>query len=370
MRQNQSNYIPTLDGWRTIAVLMVIGYHGSPESIRWLSFFNYGHHGVNLFFGISGFLICSRLLDEKDRHGSLSLKNFYIRRAFRILPPAFIYILFLNFMASIAWMTQPNPIESLASCFFFRNFLPAELGVSYTGHYWSLAVEEHFYLFWPIFLILTGSKRALWMTPLLALGLEAWRNVDVSYGITHLNGFLYHQRTDRVLDGLLWGCVLALIIRQPGWRERLTRITITPLWLIYVLALVYVWITPLPFGLVFESQLTALVLIGTVLHPTTRFGRLLESTPMIWLGRLSYSIYLWQSALFVGRYQDGVDFQVWPINLFSLIVMAAASYYLIEKPCMAVGKRLTRRKQPDNVASPAAAIEPPQMAKNLPVEHG
>src|ERR1044071_5070798 len=219
MRQDKSNYMPTLDGWRTIAVLMVVGYHGSPPSVPWLSVFIYGHHGVNIFFGISGFLICSRLLDEKDRTGHLSLKNFYIRRALRILPPAFTYILFLNLMAGLDWMTQPSRIESLASCFFFRNCMPMELSTSYTGHYWSLAVEEHFYLLWPVFLLLIGSMRAMWVTPWLALAIEVWRHLDTWFGATNLSGLFIYQRTDRCVDGLLWGCALALLIRQPGWRE-------------------------------------------------------------------------------------------------------------------------------------------------------
>src|SRR5438270_13567618 len=120
MRQGRASYIPTLDGWRTIAVLMVIGFHGTPESAPWFSIFNYGHHGVNIFFGISGFLICSRLLDEEARFGRISLKRFYLRRAFRILPPAFLYILFINLMALLWPMTPPSLLDSLASCFFFR----------------------------------------------------------------------------------------------------------------------------------------------------------------------------------------------------------------------------------------------------------
>jgi peptidoglycan/LPS O-acetylase OafA/YrhL len=230
------------------------------------------------------------------------------------------------------------------------------LSTSYTGHYWSLAVEEHFYLLWPVFLLLAGSMRAMWMTPWLALAIEVWRHLDTWFGVTNLSGLLIYQRTDRCVDGLLWGCALALLIRQPGWRERLTRITTTPFWLLYLAALIYVWATPLPMGIVLESQLTVLVLIGTVLHPKTIFGRFLESPPMTWLGRLSYSIYLWQSALFVGRYQEGVDYQRWPLNLISLIAVAAASYYLIEKPCMAIGKRLTSRKAQDRAAGSTAQV--------------
>ncbi|MEN3331899.1 MAG: hypothetical protein V7641_1264, partial [Blastocatellia bacterium] len=221
---------------------------------------------------------------------------------------------------------------------------------SYTGHYWSLAVEEHFYILWPAFLIFVRSKRALWLTPLIALGFEAWRELDAALGITNPEGLLVYQRTDRCLDGLFWGCALALLIHQPGWRERLRWMTITPLWLVYLAALLYVWTTVLPYSVTMESMLIPLVLIGTVLHPKTIIGRALESKPMAWLGRLSYSIYIWQSALFVGRYQQAVDLQVWPLNVITLLAIATASYYLIEKPLMAAGRRLTRKKPPTVLA--------------------
>jgi peptidoglycan/LPS O-acetylase OafA/YrhL len=358
MKPRQTNYIPTLDGWRTIAVVMVIGYHGTPAAMPWRYFFDYGARGVNIFFGISGFLICSRLLDEEQRNGKISLKTFYLRRAFRILPPAFLYILIVNLFAAFALMTPPTTIESFASCFFFRNFLPPGHSTSYTGHYWSLAVEEHFYLLWPAFLIFAGSKRALWLTPLLALGFEVWRTVDQSFGITNLADSFYSQRTDRCIDGLLWGCAFALLLRQPGWRERMTRLTITPLWLIYVAALIYVCITPLSYSLIYQSILISLVLTGTLLHPLSLVGRFLEAKPMAWLGRLSYTIYLWQSALFVGRYQDSVDLQVWPINLITLLVIAVVSYYLIEKPLIAFGRRLTRKQKLALAAEAAPVIRP------------
>ncbi|HKQ07483.1 MAG TPA: acyltransferase [Blastocatellia bacterium] len=352
MEQARTNYLPTLDGWRTIAVLMVIGYHGTSPEAPWFTVFNYGHHGVNIFFGISGFLICSRLLDEEARFGRISLKRFYLRRAFRILPPAFLYILFINLMAALSYMTPPSSLESFASCFFFRNFLPPGVSTSYTGHYWSLAVEEHFYLLWPAFLLLVRSKRALWLTPLIALGFQAWRDIDFAYGLTHPEGLVVFQRTDRCMDGLIWGCALALLIHQPGWRERLRRLTVMPVWLVCFAALMAYWTIPLPYAVVAESMLIPLVLIGTVLHPQTPIGRLLESKPMAWFGRLSYSIYIWQSALFVGRYQEPADFQVWPSSAISLLAIAMMSYYFIEKPILAFGHRLTRREPPVALVTP------------------
>jgi len=148
-------YLPTLDGWRALAILAVIFHHANlfsagPLSDQWI--FQNGYEGVDVFFAISGLLICWRLLDEESRRGRISLRNFYIRRAFRILPPAVIYLIAIAILSAIG-LIHASAKELLASLLFFRNYL-VQLGhfsVSpwFTGHFWSLSVEEHFYLLLP-----------------------------------------------------------------------------------------------------------------------------------------------------------------------------------------------------------------------------
>src|ERR1700749_3377907 len=111
-------YLPTLDGWRSIAIMAVLLDHGTAE-LKWIpksQYFRTGPNGVSLFFAISGFLICSRLLEEESVRGHISLKDFYIRRACRILPPAFAYLAVVGVLG-IAGCILVTPLEWL-SCIF------------------------------------------------------------------------------------------------------------------------------------------------------------------------------------------------------------------------------------------------------------
>jgi peptidoglycan/LPS O-acetylase OafA/YrhL len=165
-------YLPTLDGWRAIAILAVIACHASgsyfypwgsypSDSGLWIASL-LGDKGVEIFFAISGFLICTRLLQEHHDTGRIGLKSFYLRRAFRILPPYFLYLVILASIAA-AGVVQVAPIEWWSCGFFFRNYIPdlaPPFSGWYTGHFWSLSIEEHFYLFWPLMLVLCGNARA------------------------------------------------------------------------------------------------------------------------------------------------------------------------------------------------------------------
>src|SRR5262245_21093106 len=103
---------------------------------------------------MSGFLICSKLVDE-EAAGGIDLKAFYVRRAFRILPPAFLYLGVVALLGVVGVMSGPGGQEILSSALFFRNYRPL---TDTTGHFWSLSVEEHFYLFWPLLMLLFGSR--------------------------------------------------------------------------------------------------------------------------------------------------------------------------------------------------------------------
>ena len=180
-RQNQG-YIFTLDGWRALAIIAVladhiVGYefHGH----RWLfALTRIGANGVSLFFAISGFLICSRLLEEQSAFGRISLKGFYIRRACRILPAALAYLMFITLVAFLGYIAVDRR-EFWATVFFWRNYLPIRWihrgWGGYTVHYWSLAVEEHFYLVWPILLVATGKRKARVVALALAFLVAGWR---------------------------------------------------------------------------------------------------------------------------------------------------------------------------------------------------
>ena len=177
-------YLPTLDGWRGIAVLGVILYHGreqfpgaNPLLTRLAA---HCYLGVDVFFAISGFLICGLLLREYEETGDISLRRFYIRRFFRILPPY--YVSLAAICAAAAFFALPLNFADVPSCLlFYRNYRPLgidEYGGFYTAHYWTLAIEEHFYLLWPMLLLVVRPKRAGKVAFLLAMMVFSWRVIE------------------------------------------------------------------------------------------------------------------------------------------------------------------------------------------------
>ncbi|MGC1401158.1 acyltransferase family protein [Candidatus Binatus sp.] len=376
MSRPSKDYRPTLDGWRAIAILLVMLAHGGSElfypagryaSSTWYSISQHGVFGVDLFFGISGLLICGRLLDEHEKTGGFSLGSFYIRRVFRILPPAFTYLAIVGLLALSGFIVV-SPREWFSSVFFSRNYIvvPPDTGW-YTGHFWSLAVEEHFYLIWPAALLTLGSARARRYLPGIAIAVAIWRIADFHWfhgqiwpGVLSDN---IYERTDTRFDGLLWGCWIALVVSVPAYRETLTRRLSATVITVPVLVLVACIALNPPLQMAWESFLVPVILLGTVLNPTLLFGRILETSPMRWVGRISYSLYLWQQLFLVGsKIPRPLPFgrvQEWPLNIVAVFVCASASYYLLERPLVAVGHSLSARFQMGRNPIVAAATTEP-----------
>jgi peptidoglycan/LPS O-acetylase OafA/YrhL len=345
-------YIPTLDGWRAVAILAVIASHAGhsySEAHGHASFFDRiasGTHGVNLFFAISGLLITSRLLEEWDTSGGVSLKRFYTRRAFRILPPALLYLGVVALLGTLGLL----PVvwsEFVAATLFFRNYLPVILGPNgagfFTSHYWSLGVEEHFYLFWPALLLLAGRKRALPVAIVVAVLVAVWRHFEAWREIMLYNAIqpTYFARSDTRIDSIMWGVVAALALSRPEVRAFVERYLSTIVYLALVAlygAIVYRFGTRPTY---WEASIVPVLIVGTVLRPRSVLGRVLELPVMRWIGRLSYSLYLWE---FFFVYYPGVPstlgvWQTFPLNLIATVVCASASYYLVERPLIRVGHR-------------------------------
>ena len=346
-------YIPTLDGWRAVAILAVIASHAGhsySEASGRVSFFDRiasGTHGVNLFFAISGLLITSRLLEEWDTSGRVSLKRFYTRRAFRILPPALLYLGVVALLGALGLL----PVvwsEFVAAMLFFRNYLPVILGPNgagfFTSHYWSLGVEEHFYLFWPALLLFAGRKRALPVAIVIAVLVAVWRHFEAWREIMLYNAIqpTYFARSDTRIDSIMWGVVAALALSRPEVRAFVERYLSTIVYLAFVAlygAIAYRYGTRPTF---WEASIVPVLIVGTVLHPRSALGRVLENPALRWIGRLSYSLYLWE---FFFIYYPGVPstlgvWQTFPVNLIATVVCASASYYLVERPLIRVGHRL------------------------------
>lgn len=326
--RSEKNYIPTLDGWRGIAILMVcithlqeglFRHHNVGFELRYL-----GMHGVAIFFVLSGYLITSTLL-ARER---IDLKKFYLRRFFRLMPTAWLY---LATIALFSHLTHLKVVGSdlWSSLFFFRNYSPAtELNSSaLTTHFWSLSIEEQFYLAWPPLLAWLGKRRALPVAVLLALACSVYR-------YTHWSLYTYQLscvRTEVRADGLLVGCILALLLDVPAYRQRIRKAGAALIWLTIP---VFVWMIYAYHCLVptTESIVIALILSGTALNPGMPISRLLEWQHLRFLGIISYSVYVWQELFLVPHWG-------W-IGVALLPATALASWSLIERPGIRIGHRL------------------------------
>ncbi len=369
----RSGYLPTLDGWRAIAIAAVLLDHGTEMFFRrssWYSYLRTGPNGVSLFFAISGFLICSRLLEEGQLCGRISLKGFYIRRACRILPAAFTYLGVLALLA-VCGLVIVTPLEWWSCILFFRNYLPPEWiragWGGYTIHYWSLAVEEHFYLLWPALLAFSGRARARYLAAGLAVAVAVWRWWDFHHQFVNrfLPGLLFPTRTDVRLDALLLGCLAALAMAEPRWRIWLTRHFTMGVWWVCVLAYVLSQLLTRrhDYGIQ-ESALLAALVAGTVLHPAGMIGRMLENSAMKWVGRLSYSLYLWQQLFLVpGANWPLSLLQRFPWNLVPVFLLAWMSYELLERPMIRLGHRLAPPPTPGRID--LAQVRPPAPRRPL-----
>jgi peptidoglycan/LPS O-acetylase OafA/YrhL len=341
------SHLPTLDGWRAVAIAAVLCCHAHWPNDALNRLATYGAMGVSVFFALSGFLITRRLMEEWRATGRIGLTGFYIRRGFRILPPILVYLAAVSLLG-FGWRLIPMDRRQLAaSLFFYRNYLTAPVAEGwYTGHFWSLAVEEHFYLMWPILLWVAGLRRARWLAPALALAVAVWRLADTRYDwVGRLNPALRGSvaRTDYRLDILLFGCAVALVWDEPRVQSLLQRMGGSLLALTAAAAAVacQVW-TPAGY-LTMTALLMALLPAATVAKPTSWAGRVLELPLLVWVGRMSYSLYIWQQ-LFLPPSELPRSLGIWqrgPWNLAAIFGCAALSYYLVERPAIAFGKRRT-----------------------------
>lgn len=362
----QKRYIPTLDGWRALSVIGVILYHGrydflgaTPLLMRVAA---HGSIGVDVFFAISGFLICGLLLREYEETGNISLRRFYIRRCFRILPPY--YASLAAICAAGAFLALPINFGNVPSClFFYRNYRPLgidEYGGFYTAHYWTLAVEEHFYLLWPMLLLLVKPKRAGKVAFLLAVTVFAWRVIEGRFDL--LAGVLppanLLARSDIRMDALLWGCLAAIYF--PDIQRLAARIRFSQLWLVPALIVVIAQKMHPPGLISLDAVLFPVLVVSTVIQPHSLLGRALEWRPLRWVGTISFSLYLWQELFLPGPTGElargGMrHLQQLPWNLLAILGCACLSRYLIEIPMTRLGHRISA----SSMALPRAVASSP-----------
>jgi peptidoglycan/LPS O-acetylase OafA/YrhL len=364
-------YIPALDGVRALAVAAVLVYHGN------LGWWSGGFLGVDVFFVLSGYLITSVLLDAWQKNGgrTLGLWRFYVHRARRLLPALLVMIVVTSAYVMVFLPDEASKLRGgvVASFGYVTNWYLIFHQQSYFAaigrqpmlqHLWSLAIEEQFYLVWPL---------------VLGLALKFWRPSRVKLALTILGAaavsallmaVLYraggdpsrvYYGTDTHASGLLIGAAVAVL--APPWllRGRLGKrapVALDALGLTGLLLLVWCFANVSEFdtalyrgGYVVFAGIAALVVLVAVHPATTITSSLLGTPPMVWIGKRSYGIYLWHWPVYLVT-RPGLDIPLTgiPLFVFRLAVtvgLAAASYRYVEVPIRsgALSRRLAAFRQ-------------------------
>lgn len=316
--------IPSLDGLRAISITLVILSH----LVKWKHISGdvlgtYGTIGVFIFFVLSGYLITNILLHEYQCTSAISLRNFYLRRAFRIFPAAFV---FLGIVIILYWK-QMGWFHIAAAVFYFANMDLHRPWIF--GHLWSLSIEEQFYLLWPFALRKWYRYRtwivlgAFWISPVLR---------TILYGFKVHNGLVGSLPV--FSSHLAIGCLLAI------FAPRLPKIPRTVAILMLAALILIPWFaanTPARtlFSLFVLSPLLNVSAAGLVLHVIQAPYRALNWQPVAWIGRISYSLYLWQE-LFCSNAALGAGY----LLILPSLGCACLSYYLVEQPMLRMRDRL------------------------------
>jgi len=329
--------IPSLDGLRAISIALVVIGHWA--ELRYHSDIAgaFANLGVRIFFIISGFLITTLLLKEHSKTATISLREFYIRRAYRILPAAYVFMLaaFAIFWRDLRWIHMAAAALYLANFDFTHPW--------FLGHLWSLSVEEQFYFLWP------GVLKK-WFRHRVGILISVVAFAPVYRIACHFLGL--HGRADEtfpaVADILAIGCLLALFNnRVPRIKAIWATLMIFPV----VLVPIYlgVWrfqVTPVLLFVLWP--LLHLSIAGLLAHAVQRAYWILNLKPVVWLGKISYSLYLWQQLFVFGEHPRPWYF------ILPAVAMAGASYYLVEQPMLRLReRRVEKRKLTSSYAAAA-----------------
>ncbi|HJT76224.1 MAG TPA: acyltransferase [Gemmataceae bacterium] len=329
--------VPCLDGLRAVSILLVLTAHSKPAGDPSLptvlqTALSQGAVGVDVFFVISGFLITLLLLREDRDFGAISPANFYRRRALRILPAYAVYLLTLAVLARIGTihLGRADWVGALTYTVNFMRHPSWDI-----GHIWSLSLEEHFYLVWPLVFWLgpRWARRLAWGCLLLmpVVRITLW---ECCRGAVPID-----TATCTRMDGIAAGCVLAFLAWEPRCRARITLAGRTAGWVgAAALAALAASLTlsevSYRFRLLFGFSLDALAISALIwvciTHDGGGVGKLLRSRPLVWLGRVSYGVYIWQQ-LFLNPDGEGWMYW-WPASLGFALLAAMASYWLVERP--------------------------------------
>ncbi len=369
---SNADRLPSLDGWRALSILVVLAGHSRNATAyppdwhavqRW---FWDGDTGVQVFFVISGFIITHLLLKEAAASGTVSLRNFYIRRFLRIVP-AYAVFLAAVFVLTIVTTLHLDSGQWLRVLTWTSNF-GMKVVPTPVGHIWSLSVEEQFYLLWPLSFGLLFALRNKYAALVIVLMLPIIVAPISRVMFDHRIGgplFTYYAFFSQA-DSLAFGCLLAIVRAHHG--ALLSRI-LTRRRLAIALVCVLAMVAPLvlhrlhvlksltvPFEKTsFGLAIAGLIALSLEFPKWGAFG-LLNTTPMRYLGLWSYSIYLWQQLFWVSPSEFyGLEtapwFMTFPYWLIPAIALGALSHYVVERPFLSLKDHWSQKQRAQRSAA-------------------
>jgi peptidoglycan/LPS O-acetylase OafA/YrhL len=353
-------YLPELDGLRALAVFCVMAVHvGIPR-------LDGGAIGVDVFFVLSGFLITSLLVQEFDRDGSVSLKNFYIRRILRLMP-ALVLMVSVYVAGSIVIEDRSHVrgtlTEAAVALSYTENWVRAfDTGwMSDLGHTWSLACEEQFYILWPLLLVFLLKNYRRRVAPVIALMLalaswldRCWLAFDGVRPERIYNGLDTHA------DSLMMGCAMGAALASGVYTSRCKALVQRFGQLfgymgaagLIVLANQTRWDgegTEFA-GLTMAALFTGIILLDVLFNDQSALRPILKNRLLVWIGSISYGLYLWHypiyQAMWRFHFRTGT---IVTVGSLAALACASASYYAVERPFLRLKARLPKLSQQTQV---------------------
>jgi len=344
------NY-PALTGLRGVAIIIVLLYHlGINRILRHYDAWLTGRLGVDIFFVLSGFLITTILIKEKINIGYISLKKFYARRALRILPVAYLFLfvlMFINYFFKINISTKSFVFGFL----YIKNLPVSGINDNWTNHFWSLSVEEQFYLYFPLLLVLGINKAGFFAS--VAIGLILLFSL---FGINHFSVFYTNKLlydVCRLAMYLFWeggfpifiGCLFAIlsfkkIIDLEKFRNNHFLSAFIFITVIVIHSSSFYFYKP------YLSEFLVDILTGIIIllsiNSKNLFSSLLQTRFLMWMGTISYSIYIWQqifvripaywvNSRWLGLSYNSLLFVADLLRLIAILITACLSYYFFER---------------------------------------